>query len=195
MNIFNEHIRLLFQKVETHCTAEIYKATGKVFYPEMSTMTEWPIHGIQEPHLDTYSNQEMMDENFNEEEREKSPRREWTCILYLNDDYTGGETYFPPSDYYPFGTQIEKEVGDGLLFQGIYHGHGVFKVRRAPRHTLAIWFSEDMNHAMSQTPIADLSHNENSVRQTLQYRVDDLLFLDNRLEGPDWVNWKRQAKS
>ena len=80
----------------------------------------------------------------------KSPRREWTCILYLNDDYTGGETYFPPSDYYPFGTQIEKEVGDGLLFQGIYHGHGVFKVRKAPRHTLAIWFSEDMNHAMSQ---------------------------------------------
>ena len=73
MNIFNETIRLLFQKVETHCTAEIYKATGKVFYPEMSTMTEWPIGGIQEPHLDTYSNQEMDDEDFNEEEREKIP--------------------------------------------------------------------------------------------------------------------------
>ena len=86
-------------------------------------MTEWHKGGFQDPHLDTYSHQEREDEDYNEEEREKSPRREWTVIVYLNDDYTGGETYFPPSDYYPFGYQVEKSVGDGLLFQGIYHGH------------------------------------------------------------------------
>ena len=195
MHISNEYIRLLFQKVETHCTAEIYKATGKVFYPEMSTMTEWPIGGIQEPQLDTYSNQEHEDPDFDEEERKKSPRREWTVIVYLNNNYTGGETYFPPSDYYPFGTQIEKEIGDGLLFQGIHHPHGVFKVRRAPRHTLAIWFSEDMDNAMTQRPIQNVDHNENSIRKELQYLVDDVLFTEKRLEGPDWVNWKQQAKS
>ena len=195
MHISNEYIRLLFQKVETHCTAEIYKATGKVFYPEMSTMTEWPIGGIQEPHLDTYSKQEHEDPDIDEEERKKSPRPEWTVIVYLNNNYTGGETYFPPSDYYPFGTQIEKEIGDGLLFQGIHHPHGVFKVRRAPRHTLAIWFSEDMDNAMTQRPIQNVDHNENSIRKELQYRVDDVLFTEKRLEGPDWVNWKQQAKS
>ena len=64
IHINNEYIRLLFQKVETHCTAEIYKATGKVFYPEMSTMTEWPIGGFQDPHLDTYSHQEREDEDY-----------------------------------------------------------------------------------------------------------------------------------
>ena len=62
-------------------------------------MTEWPIGGFQDPHLDTYSYQERDDVDYNEEEREKSPKREWTCIVYLNDDYTGGETYFPPTDY------------------------------------------------------------------------------------------------
>jgi len=195
MHITNESVRLLFQKVETHCTAEIYKATGKVFYPEMSTITEWPIGGFQDPHLDTYSNQEQDDHDFDEEERLKSPRREWTVIVYLNDNYTGGETYFPPTDYYPFGHQVEKTTGDGLLFQGIYHGHGVFKVRRAPRHTLAIWFSEDMNNAMPQRPITELNHNENTIRSALQYRMDDTLVIGRKTEGPEWVEWKRQAKS
>ena len=36
LHIKNEYIRQLFQKVENHCIGEIYKATGKVFYPEMS---------------------------------------------------------------------------------------------------------------------------------------------------------------
>ena len=196
LHINNEQIRLLFQKVETHCTAEIYKATGRVFFPEMSVMTEWPIGGFQDPHLDTYSYQEKDDVDYNEEEREKSPRREWTCIVYLNDDYTGGETYFPPTDYYPFGYQVEKNVGDGLLFQGIYHGHGVFKVRRNPRHTLAIWFSDNIDYAMTQRPVTELDHNENTIRNHLQYRIDDTLYsADGYLSGSDWVNWKRQAKS
>ena len=159
-------------------------------------MTEWPIGGFQNPHLDTYSYQEKDDDDYNEEEREKSPRREWTCIVYLNDDYTGGETYFPPTDYYPFGYQVEKNVGDGLLFQGIYHGHGVFKVRRNPRHTLAIWFSDNIDYAMTQRPVTELDHNENTIRNHLQYRIDDTLYgADGYLSGSAWIDWKRQAKS
>mgnify|MGYP003302987153 FL=1 len=141
LHIKNEYIRQLFQKVENHCISEIYKATGKVFYPEMAALNRWHKGGHQDPHLDTYSNQEV---NLNPsvekevEEGNEKPSREWTVIVYLNDDYSGGETYFPPSDYYPFGTQIEQEVGSGVLFQGIYHGHGVFKVRRGYRHTVSV---------------------------------------------------------
>ena len=39
-------------------------------------------------HLDTYSNQEVKHGTQSEK-----PAREWTCILYLNDDFRGGETY------------------------------------------------------------------------------------------------------
>ena len=111
IHIQNEAIRRIFQQVENHCISEIYKATNKVFHTEMATLTEWPIGGVQTPHLDTYSNQEYsIDPEYDKkiERGEQGPSREWTCILYLNDDHGGGETYFPPSDYYPFGWQSAK---------------------------------------------------------------------------------------
>ena len=45
--------------------------------------------GIQHPHLDTYSNQEI-----NHGTSPDKPSREWTCILYLNDNYHGGELMY-----------------------------------------------------------------------------------------------------
>ena len=58
MNIMNESIRRLFTKVENHCISEIYKATDTVYYTEMSAINEWPVGGVQTPHLDTYSDTE-----------------------------------------------------------------------------------------------------------------------------------------
>ena len=196
LHIKNEGIRLLFQKVETHCTAEIYKATGKVFYPEMSSLCKWHRGGYQNPHLDTYSNQEMgeVDEEAVDSGREK-PSREWTCIVYLNDDFSGGETYFPPSEYYPFGHQVEPTIGSGLLFQGIYHGHGVFKIGRGPRHTIALWFTEDMHKAMTSRPVSDLGHNENTIRNSLNFNKDDLLFTPTIHNDSEWFEYKRNAKN
>ena len=56
----------------------------------MIGINRWHIGGEQHPHLDIYSNQEM-DLNLHH----NTPAREWTCILYLNDDLKGGETYIP----------------------------------------------------------------------------------------------------
>jgi hypothetical protein len=200
LHIQNEYIRSLFQKAENTCLGEIYKATGKPFYTEMSTMCSWWNGGYQDPHLDTYSNAELnTDSNIEQrvESGEEKPSREWTCILYLNDQYTGGETYFPPSDYYPMGHQVEKEVGDGLIFQGIYHAHGVFKVRRTERHTLALWFTEDLGKAMTQRPVSDLGFNETSIKNELQYSLDDTLFLKNdpTKDPRSWAEWKKISKN
>lgn len=200
LHINNEYVRSLFQKVENTCIGEIYKATGKPFYTEMSTICRWWNGGYQDPHLDTYSNQEQdIDPNIEQrvESGEEQPSREWTCILYLNDQYTGGETYFPPSDYYPFGHQIEKEVGDGLIFQGIYHAHGVFKVRRTERHTIALWFTEDLGKAMTQRPVSDLGFNENTIKPELQYTLDDIIFegKDPTRDPRSWAEWKKISKN
>ena len=193
LHIKNEGIRQYFQIVENHCISEIYKATGKVFHTEMASLCRWHNGGVQNPHLDTYSNQE---EKIGEGSAE-NPSREWTVIVYLNDDYTGGETYFPPSDYYPFGYQVEKEVGDGLLFQGIYHGHGVFKVRRSTRHTLALWFTEDLSKAMTTRPVTDLNYNENTIKSELQYQSDSVLFTqeDVTKNPKKWVEYKQFSKN
>ena len=199
MHIKNEYIRLLFQKVQNHCIGEIYKATGQVFHTEMATMTRWHIGGVQDPHLDTLSNDEVR-EDPNIETKvasgENSPSREWTVIVYLNDDYNGGETYFPATDYYPFGHQVEPEVGSGFLFQGIYHGHGVFKVRRAPRHTIACWFTADIDKAMTERPVEDLEHNEITIRQFLDYQVQGGLYNTEDLsKDPErWVEYKKISK-
>ena len=194
MHINNEYIRLLFQKVENHCIGEIYKATGKVYYPEMAALNSWHQGGVQNPHLDTYSNQEVNSGERTMEDDEK-PSREWTVIVYLNDDYSGGETYFPPTDYYPFGHQVEKNVGDGLLFQGIYHPHGVFKVRRNNRYTISIWFTEDLDKAMTQRPVKDIGHNENTIKTSLNYRPDDLLFTKDITQNQkEWIEYKKFSK-
>jgi hypothetical protein len=65
-------------------------------------------------------------------------RREATthaAIVYLNDDFSGGETYFP---------DLKDEVRPqrGLLagFPGRALPHGVRKVEHGTRHTLALWF-------------------------------------------------------
>ena len=128
------------------------------------------------------------------EEGNEKPSREWTVIVYLNDDYSGGETYFPPSDYYPFGTQIEQEVGSGVLFQGIYHGQGVFKVRRGYRHTVSVWFTEDIEKAMTQRPVSDLGYNENTIRGNLNFNLDDGLFQsDVTQDKQKWIDYKRKS--
>ena len=88
-------------------------------------------------HLDTYSNQEM-----NHGTSQDKPSREWTCILYLNDNYKGGRTYVADGEVY------EPEEGSGLLFQGIYILHGVEKVRRHLRHTISYWFTTDIERCM-----------------------------------------------
>ena len=199
-HIKNEYISQLFQIVENHCVSEIYQASGKVFHTEMASLARWHIGGVQDPHLDTYSNQEQhLDPNIEQrvESGEEQPSREWTVILYLNDGYTGGETYFPPSDYYPFGYQVEKEVGDGLLFQGIYHPHGVFKVRRTERHTLTLWFTEDIQKAMTQRIVEDINFNENTIKPELQYSTDDVLFNKKDLtkDPKYWADWKRTSKT
>ena len=50
LHIKNEYIRQLFQKVENHCISEIYKATGKVFYPEMAALNRCHKGGHQDEH-------------------------------------------------------------------------------------------------------------------------------------------------
>lgn len=120
----------------------------------MISLNEWPIGGIQDPHLDTYSNQETKIKRKDT----IVPAREWTCILYLNDDFKGGRTYIPD------GETFEPEAGTGLLFQGIYIPHGVSKVRRNSRHTISFWFSTDPDKQMIQHPIHNLDLDEDSVR-------------------------------
>ena len=68
-----------------------------------------------------------------------TPHRSFSSIIYLNDDYEGGETYFPG-----FGIRIKPEPGLMVLFgSGPEYVHGVTKMRSGRRYTYAGWFTFD----------------------------------------------------
>ena len=153
MHIKSPWLRQYVAEVIVDLVGEIRKTSDQIVYPEMIAINEWPIGGIQHPHFDTYSKQEMTHGTSPDK-----PSREWTCILYLNDNYKGGRTYVPD------GEVFEPEQGSGLLFQGIYIPHGVEKVRRHPRHTISFWFTTDVERCMPLFPVDDLSLDEDSYR-------------------------------
>ena len=125
----------------------------------MIGLNRWLIGGVQSPHLDTYSNQEMELNTFHGQ----LASREWTCILYLNDNYKGGRTYVADGKFLCHDNQ-KSSAYPRLLFQGIYI-HGVSKVRRNDRYTISLWFSSIRNR------------NDDSSSH-LDDNVDDLTTLD-----------------
>lgn len=66
-----------------------------------------------------------------------TPWREWASIIYLNDDYAGGEIYFPDIDV------TYKPVGGALLFFEGSLRHGVRAVHGGVRYTSPSWYSSD----------------------------------------------------
>lgn len=153
-------VRDCIRRAAQQCTSEIYKETGQHFYPEMIALNEWEIGGVQKPHYDTYSNSEINENAV----PEKGKSREWTCILYLNDNFRGGTTYFPPSDTFPIGHEHPIETAGGLLFQGLYLEHGVQTVRRGSRHTISMWFTDIEDRILVDERL-NLDENQHQIRE------------------------------
>src|SRR5262249_28856842 len=66
-----------------------------------------------------------------------SPHRSFSSVLYLNDAYEGGETYFPGH-----GIRIKPLPGALILFgAGPEYVHGITRVTRGMRYTYAGWFT------------------------------------------------------
>ena len=68
--------------------------------------------------------------------------RDYTSILYLNDDYSGGETFLPDHNVI-----CSAEKGKLLVFPSSYP-HGVNRIKNKCRYTLMTWFTEDENFSL-----------------------------------------------
>ncbi|MBL8310200.1 MAG: 2OG-Fe(II) oxygenase [Burkholderiales bacterium] len=65
--------------------------------------------------------------------------RHFSSILYLNDDYDGGHTFFPG-----FKMRLRPEAGTLVMFgAGPEYVHGVTRLVRGLRYTYAGWFTHD----------------------------------------------------
>jgi len=64
------------------------------------------------------------------------PHRDYSSIVYLNDNFLGGNFYFKDNTHYSIKT--------GMLMgfpSGVEYAHGIKKVLRGNRYTLAIWWT------------------------------------------------------
>ena len=112
LDINNFAISFLIEKLES---------ISKLFDSKIDwfEIVKWPIGSKQDLHFDTASN-----------------KTTFSSIVYLNDNFEGGETY------YKDGTIIKPILGRSLFFDGNYYKHGVKKVKKNTRYVLATWYKK-----------------------------------------------------
>ena len=113
-----------------NATFQAISTFKKALYPDYTDLVYWPVGKSMEVHADS----KYLDGSDG-----KFPWRKISGVLYLNDDYEGGETYFPEQNvkYIP-------EAGHLIMFPSdLTHPHGVTEITKGDRYTLPIWFTDD----------------------------------------------------
>ena len=131
--------------------SEIWKVYGERAYPEQSEIMWWPSGKGQEMHIDVMAKPlyEIPHQarigtplEFLEDEEQVInvvPYTDYASILYLNDNFEGGETYFED------GQEVAPETGTCVIFQSMKHFHGVNPANvdgtGEDRYTAPIWYT------------------------------------------------------
>jgi hypothetical protein len=97
-------------------------------YPDTLALIRWPVGLFQNPHWDDMK-------GYGEEET-KNGHRKFGTIVYLNDTYEGGQTYYPKFNHYitPKAGMLAMHPGDEL------HEHGVTEVKKSIRYTISCFW-------------------------------------------------------
>ena len=122
-------IKTLINRFRFDATMQAVVAFNKKLYPEYTDLVHWPIGKGMEIHSDAF---------YLDGSPGKYPWRHCGGVLYLNDDYLGGETTFPN-----FNLIVKPEAGKLVIFSSdLEHRHGVLPVHDSDRYTMPIWFTE-----------------------------------------------------
>jgi hypothetical protein len=80
-------------------------------------IVKWPVDTFKRPHFDTASDKTIF-----------------TSITYLNQSYIGGNTYIVDDMVF------HPKTGRTICFDGQFYEHGVVRVDKDTRYTIAIWY-------------------------------------------------------
>lgn len=115
----------------------VQKCYDKTVYPNVSTLVMWKEGKDMPIHKD----------NGYEDDKEQFWMRKYSTVLYLNDDYTGGETIILKENSDEIEIENKPKKGSVIVFRSDESClHGVKKVTRGNRLTLGMWFTEDEEH-------------------------------------------------
>jgi hypothetical protein len=102
-------------------------------YSDLINFARWPEGYELQPHADS-ENPGGAAHPF--------PWRDLATVMYLNDDYEGGEIYFPN-----LGLELKPAPRTLIVFPGtLFFLHGVRRVTRGMRHTIASFLTFDPAH-------------------------------------------------
>ena len=131
-SIEDDNIKRLVNRFRFDVTAEARKLFKAQLYPDYTDLVYWPNGFNMGVHADACWEDGSPNYVF---------YRYSAGVTYLNDNYDGGETYFPNFDYV-----VKPEKGKVVLFLAdLEHQHGVTRVA-GERYTMPIWFTKDSTH-------------------------------------------------
>jgi hypothetical protein len=103
----------------------------KEMYLDHSNLVFWKPGLEMEPHADNCFIHQPDKEHY-------CPQRNYSCVIYLNSNFKGGETYFPNQNY-----TIKPRTGKLIFFpSGSTHAHGVTKITKGNRYIMSMWFTK-----------------------------------------------------
>lgn len=109
----------------------------EVLYVEKPQFARWETGWELLPHADNIE-QDGITPNA-------TPWRSHGGVIYLNDDFEGGEIYYPNLG----GYEVRPEPGMVVLHRaGIEHSHGIKKITKGTRHTISTFFTYQQHHAI-----------------------------------------------
>jgi len=125
--------KLLFE-IKNRIALEIQSFYVKEAFPDLINFVRWPEGIEQPPHCDDMSDSGPERSWFN--------HREWGAIIYLNNDFVGGKTYYPN-----FGFEADLEPGMLVIHPGNQeYLHGITKVFHGTRYTIASFWTTDPSY-------------------------------------------------
>lgn len=138
LNVYNNHnkdVGRLLYDIRLRMKNAIQEAyvLDREVYPDLTQIVRWFPGMEQPPHADDMTNTDDQDAI------NRFGHRHFGAILYLNDNYDGGHTYYPQYDF-----EVAPVPGALAVHPGTPdHMHGVTKVENGMRYTIASFWSFD----------------------------------------------------
>lgn len=132
----DKNVGLELLEIRNMIAAEIQKAYGiKKIYSDHLSVCRWSDGISLNPHID-----DMTDSN--EKDSFWFNHREFGSVLYLNDNFSGGETYYVHHD-----KEIKPKAGSLVIHPGDEsHRHGVRATTNGIRYTLSSFWTQDIEY-------------------------------------------------
>ncbi|KAJ6658276.1 hypothetical protein lerEdw1_020548, partial [Lerista edwardsae] len=99
--------------------------------------------------------------------------RDYSAILYLNDDFQGGNLFFTETDAVTVTAQVRPKCGRLVAFSsGGENPHGVWAVTRGRRCAIALWYTLSPEHAEQERTQAEELVRQKETEQEQPRSVD-----------------------